>query len=88
MLKVKDILTFSNLGNLGLLAMIVVMHKADSAYSIQITWSFSCLDLFFTLTNNTWILLSFSVFHWICLLVISPISMGVEVLLFQAVTLS
>ena len=46
------------------------------------------LDQFLALALNTSILLKFSIFHWICLLFILLILMGVEFPLCIAVTLS
>ena len=58
----------------GLLAVTDVMHETDDAYSIWSTWS--------------WILSYFSIFHLIFLLFILLISVGVELPLCIAVTLS
>ena len=54
------------------------MHEKDDAYSIRSTWSCFWLDQFLTLALNTWILSKFSTFHWICLLFILLILVGVE----------
>ena len=46
------------------------------------------LDQFLTLALNTWILSKFSIFHWICLLFMLLILVGIELLLCIVVTLS
>ena len=66
-----------------------VMHKTDDAYLIRSTWSCYRLYEFLTLAFITWNLLKFSMFHWICLLFISLILVGVvELPLCIVVTLS
>ena len=70
-----------------LLGVTGVMHEADDAYSIQSTWLCYWLDLFLTLAFNTWISSKFQIFHWICLLFISLILVGVEFPLCIVVTL-
>ena len=72
----------------GLLSVTGVMHEADDAYSIRSTWSCYWMDQFLTLALNTWILLTVSTFHWICLLFILLVLVSVELLLHTVVTLS
>ena len=55
-----------------------VMHEADDAYSIRSTWSCYWLDQFLILALDVWILSKFSTLHWICLLFVFFILVGVE----------
>ena len=54
------------------------MPEADEAYSIRSIWLCNWLDQFLTLALNTWISSKFSTFHWICLLFILLILVGIE----------
>ena len=71
-----------------LLAVTGVMYEANETYSIQSTWSCYWLDQFLKLALNAWILSKFSTFHWICLIFILLISVGVELPLCVVVILS
>ena len=64
-----------------------VMHEADDTCSIRRTLLCDWLDQVLTLALNTWILLKFSIFHWISLFILL-ILVDVELPLHIVVTLS
>ena len=55
-----------------------VIHKTDNTYSIRNIWSCYCLDQFLTQAFNIRIFPKFSMFHYICLMFILLILVGVE----------
>ena len=65
-----------------------VMHEADEAYSVRITWSCYWLDQSLTLALDAWILPKFSALYWVCLLFVFLISVGAEHPLCIVVTVS